>query len=386
MKLLFHGPYKYGDSYSGNSRNLLYWLDKMGLEIVCPASYSAPNWEHVPNEIPEYIAEAMDRWQTAPKPQPGKYFTFQHCVPTTFVYDPDSYMNIGYTMFETDRIPRNWLLPSMAMDEIWTPTVWCGKTFAATGLGKQKIRVLPCGFDPLIFNTEAKPMQLDPLAGKVVFGCCFDWTPRKNGRQTVAAFLKAFEGVEDVVLVLKCFFKFGSENGMEYMKEQISSLRSATGVKGKPDIVLYPEIIPDQHMGSFYRSLDWHLSATHGEGFNKPVVEAMACGVPSITTMWSGQTDFCNADNSLLIGDCPLGAIESDQIQMGGMEYMGAGWAMPAFDNLVENLRYAYSISKEEKAVHNELAKNCVATAQAFTWENVAKRAGKLMETALNER
>lgn len=383
MRILFHGPYRYPDSYSHLSRNLLFELDNLGAKISCPNKYSSPIWEHVPINLSEKMVNKIKKWSATRFD--NNYFTFQACVPPSFVYDPNSIANIGYTMFETSKIPTNWLQPLAAMDQIWLPTRWCRNVFAKTGMAKKILKVVPCGYDPEIFNVDAKPLDLPNLKNKIVFGCCFDWTPRKNGREIIASFLRAFNGQDDVVLMLKCFFKFGSDK-YSYFREQIRDLRNLTRVNGKPDILVYPEIIPDNQMGRFYRTLDWHLSFTCGEGFNLPVLESMACGVPSIVTMWSGHMDFCNADNCLLIGNILLGPVPQSQWEMCGIEYYNSSWAYPSQQNMIENLRFAYEISTKAPQIREQIINCGLKTASSMTWKHAAQKAYSLFEAIQNGR
>lgn len=41
---------------------------------------------------------------------------------------------------------------------------------------------------------------------------------------------------------------------------------------------------------------------SHGEGWGRPHVEAMACGVPLIATNWSGPTEYLTPDNGYPLG------------------------------------------------------------------------------------
>lgn len=50
--------------------------------------------------------------------------------------------------------------------------------------------------------------------------------------------------------------------------------------------------IPASDMNVLFNTFDALLMTTGGEGFALPVIEAMACGVPSIYTDYSGHTDF----------------------------------------------------------------------------------------------
>ena len=40
------------------------------------------------------------------------------------------------------------------------------------------------------------------------------------------------------------------------------------------------------------------MSTFLGEGWGLPIIEAMAMGLPTIATNWSGQVDFMRADNA----------------------------------------------------------------------------------------
>ena len=43
------------------------------------------------------------------------------------------------------------------------------------------------------------------------------------------------------------------------------------------------------------------LSCTHGEGFGRPLAEATCCDLPVIASNWSGQLDFLNPKQSVMI-------------------------------------------------------------------------------------
>jgi len=58
------------------------------------------------------------------------------------------------------------------------------------------------------------------------------------------------------------------------------------------------------------------VSLTHGEGFGRPLLEATMVGLPVIASAWSGQLDFLDTENSILIGgelqDIPKSQIWED--------------------------------------------------------------------------
>jgi glycosyltransferase involved in cell wall biosynthesis len=45
-----------------------------------------------------------------------------------------------------------------------------------------------------------------------------------------------------------------------------------------------------------------YISATRGEGYGLPLIEAAASGIPVVATNWSGHIDFLDKDAAILVG------------------------------------------------------------------------------------
>jgi glycosyltransferase involved in cell wall biosynthesis len=54
-------------------------------------------------------------------------------------------------------------------------------------------------------------------------------------------------------------------------------------------------------MPRLYAAMDAMVLPTHGEGWGLPLMEAMASGLPTIATNWSGHLEYMNEHNSILI-------------------------------------------------------------------------------------
>lgn len=71
-----------------------------------------------------------------------------------------------------------------------------------------------------------------------------------------------------------------------------------------PHIYIIHGNLTDEEMNSLYNhpKVKTHITLTKGEGFGRPLLEASLSGKPIIAPGWSGQIDFLNAKDSLLIG------------------------------------------------------------------------------------
>jgi glycosyltransferase involved in cell wall biosynthesis len=89
-------------------------------------------------------------------------------------------------------------------------------------------------------------------------------------------------------------------------------------------------LVDDEEMARLYSAMDVHLLASKGEGFGIPVIEAMACGVPSIVSDFSAQPE--------LVGD--TGWTVSGQFDWD--HYQGAFFFTPFTFAIEEALEAAY--------------------------------------------
>jgi glycosyltransferase involved in cell wall biosynthesis len=79
---------------------------------------------------------------------------------------------VGRTMFETNGLPQHLVDHCNTMDEVWVPTEFNRKTFAAAGVPEHKLRVVPEGIDDQHFDPDKyEPLVLRDLPqGELITG------------------------------------------------------------------------------------------------------------------------------------------------------------------------------------------------------------------------
>jgi glycosyltransferase involved in cell wall biosynthesis len=174
------------------------------------------------------------------------------------------------------------------------------------------------------------------------------------------AYLSEFSSKDNVLLLIKINPAYGILN----LDEIINQLKP----KDKNDEEL-PKIIFDtstynyNQMIDFYNKGDVFVSPTRAEAYNLPLIEAMACGLPVITTTFGGQTDYCNEENSWLVGGL-LFEVKHE------IQYEGIRWLTPDLEDLKKAMRKSFSNSEETK----QKGQNALETAKQNTWDIQVKK------------
>jgi glycosyltransferase involved in cell wall biosynthesis len=119
-------------------------------------------------------------------------------------------------------------------------------------------------------------------------------TARKNPAGVVEAFQAAAALRDDMTLVLKVGYS-GSVEESDPFRQLLRSLEP------DPRIILIEEDLSGPDMWSLLASADAYVSLHRAEGLGLGLMESMSLGTAVIGTGWSGNTDFMNAEDSILV-------------------------------------------------------------------------------------
>ena len=264
---------------------------------------------------------------------------------------------VGFTMLEVDGFPREWVRQANEMDEVWVPTEFNRQAFLASGL-KRPIHRIPLGVDPNYFHPGIQGFP-NPM-GEFVFVSNFEWGERKEPWLLLKTFNDEFSAREPVRLLCKII----NVDSEVQVQSEIRRLElRQTG--GKISFLINREF-PHYQLGSFYRSADCFISAGRGEGWDMPLMEAMACGLPTIATDWGAHTEFAHDGIGYLlrvqgtipaVSKCPY--------------YEGYSWADPDPEHLRFLLRHVYENPKEARRKGQAAA---AEMAKKWTWDRAAQK------------
>ncbi len=251
----------------------------------------------------------------------------------------DALYHVGRTMFETDRLPADWVACCNAMDEVWVPSQFNVETFANSGVLRDKLVVIPGAVDENLFDpAKHTPLPL-PNAAKFNFVSVFEWSGRKAWDVLLAAYLREFSAADDVCLHLRTYlFGHPDADPRDTLEPLIRDFAASLGLgkKALPRIQLLTEQIPTRDLPRLYLAADCVVVPSRGEGWGRPMHEAMAMGRPVVATGWSANTEFMTGDNSYLL--------DYELVEVAGVEpylkhYLGHRWAQPSEKHLRELMR-----------------------------------------------
>ena len=230
---------------------------------------------------------------------------------------------IGYWYGEFDEIPASWDRMALQCDELWAPT-----EFVASRLRKrcrQPVHVMRPGIE--IEPFEPLPRSAFGLGDEFVFVFAFPMTSgmeRKNPLGLIEAFKKAFAGEARARLVVKT--SFGEEHP--------ASLALLEAAAEGANVTVIDGTFSRRETLSLIAAGDAYVSLHRGEGLGFTMAEAMLLGRPVVATRFSGNLDFMDDDNSLLV-DCRLVPPQD------GIPSFEAGlhWAEPSVAHAARQMR-----------------------------------------------
>lgn len=272
---------------------------------------------------------------------------------------------VGYFAWETDAVTEEFFHNLTKFDQVWVPSKWQRNCLIKQGYDSTKIKIVPEAVD-LDFEPN---LEKNSPNEKMQFLIVGRWDYRKSTTDMIKSFLEEFKNGEDVELVLNVDNGYTpeglprtTEDKLKYFKCEDPRIK----IKHFLDRNSYIDLI---------RNSDVFVSCARGEGWNLPLIEAMACGIPSIYSECSGQMEF--AEGKGLPVDI-LRLIPSSNSANDGFNYgfTPGNYYEPNFDTFKKHLRYVYENWKE---VRNKALEESKSIRNIFTWENSAKIASMIL-------
>ena len=113
-------------------------------------------------------------------------------------------------------------------------------------------------------------------------------------------------------------------------------------------VVLIGDIISEEQMAGLFNACDCYVAPSFGEGFNLPVLQAMACGKPVIATDWSGHEEFISKDVALPLGVDKIEPVDAVMLQK-DFNYANHLWAVPNALHLARLMKWCYENREKAK-------------------------------------
>jgi glycosyltransferase involved in cell wall biosynthesis len=266
--------------------------------------------------------------------------------------------------WEYGAVPRVWINQiNRNVDELWVPSRFVRDVFVRCGVPAERVRVIPNGIDLNLFTPKGSTSRPQG-ARKFVFLFVGGAIRRKGVDLLLDAYREAFEPGEDVTLLITAL---GAQAAYLH-NSLLGTVMAYTHDPTAPTAEIVTDELDDATLASLYRGCDAFVLPYRAEGFCMPVLEAMACGKPVITTAAGPSQDFCTTATAYLI---PAQEIRVPDTPPPFGELVGEfTWFEPDARELVRTLRRVYE-NREEAARRGTAAAEKVRA--DFRWSSITK-------------
>jgi glycosyltransferase involved in cell wall biosynthesis len=276
--------------------------------------------------------------------------------------------NIQWVVFESTRVPPNIMSTMLTADVVWVPSAWGRNVLIQNGLDPARCDVVPEGVDTDQFHPWYPPV--DDVFRYLLIG---KYERRKSITETIDAWAQVFGNDPTFELSIKTNHIMNHEENTQKIAKHVRGL-------GLTNVNVWYGNLPTTEMSLLYQRHNVFVLPTKGEGWGLPLIEAAASGMPIVTTMWSGNTEFLAPIKNSVV------PVEFDMVPIDCPEYQSfyptedkdwGTWAQPRAKSIAQALLYACDFFTELKT--NAVANSDVIR-RDFSWTQCANTAMKMLQ------
>ena len=385
-KVVIRAPLLSKSGYGVHSRQVFqYLLSKPNLEVKTQiVPWGITPWYTNVDDCNGLAGEAIRRSQTSAEEKFD--VSFQVILPNEWDASIANY-NVGITAgVETDKCNPSWgAIHCNKMDMVIVPSNHTKNTFENSSAINTPIHVVPeAYFSELLDDTPEKidlnlTTDFNFLTVGVITGDQPN-TDRKNLFYLVKWFVEEFKNNDDVGLIVKT--NRGRETAIDrkITSQMLNKLLKEVGHKGTPKVYLLHGGMSRKEMNSLYRDpkVKCLVSATRGEGFGLPLLEASVAALPVIATNWSSHVEFLNQGKWIKV-DYDLIPVDASRVD-NNIFMDGARWAQAKEESFKKVIKKFYKSSSMPTEWAQDLS---TKLSETHSIKSVLKSYDKVLSEAL---
>ena len=278
-------------------------------------------------------------------------------------YDEYKGPKIAYNVWETTKQPENFFNKLKEFDELWVPSKWQRDVTIAQGFDPEKIKVVPEGVDIHTFFPEKTTHELTS-DGRFKFFLAGRWDYRKSTKEIIETFLKTFDKDEPVDLIVSIDNMWGKDmDGFETTEERLAHYNL---LDSRIKIIHFPS---REDYIKILKSVNVFVSCARSEGWNLPLIEAMACGIPSIYSNCSGQLEFAEG-KGIPVNIIGEKSADTNSYARYKMSDLPGNYYEPDFEHLSQQMKFSYEFYDQIKEKSLEESKEIHTN---FSWKKIGE-------------
>lgn len=370
-----------------NQYQLLELGRQEGIELRhVDVPFSVPRWSNPENKagFPFQAQQAIDAVQV---PLPGEEFDAVYRIAMPFARSHVSArrrLNFVVSEFALRKFlfaDRERAVESLCDDGglVVTPSNWARMKLLEFGFPEANVHVVPHGVSESIFfpltpserETVRSGFEIDD--SEFVFLNLGSLTREKGLDVLIQGFSEVRRRHENARLMLKDtrgLTGLELEGFFQYYLANIGPLASEV----LNSIYMVPPSMALDEMRQLYGVADCYVSPYRAEGFNLPVIEAIACGLPVIVTKGGATDDFCNPGVARAVAASKV--LNANRPEFFDNEILPGYHLEPSVESLIEQMSVALNTPVKASPAFEEGRRQLI---DAFSWREVTRQLATLL-------